>query len=217
VIASIQASQKFLSAKFDDLTNTIKQLVLDNITLKNNVQQLQNTTQQQQQQISTLSNELQEVRQELLQKDLVLTGLPNLTNINVDVVLTKASEIYNFPLSDIANTEIISGINKISKKPFSMIFMTMKTVNSKREILSKQKSIGPILWDQLTEGVPENLKANKIRFNNRLTQYKQSILNEGKKFSRENQLNVPFVWDKNGRKPMPLGLLCSIHWLILNL
>jgi hypothetical protein len=34
VIASIQASQNFLSSKFDKLTNTVKQLALDNVALK---------------------------------------------------------------------------------------------------------------------------------------------------------------------------------------
>jgi hypothetical protein len=199
VIASVLASQEFLSSKFDALSLTIKQLVQDNITLKNDVQQLQNTTHLQQQQIVTLSNELQEVRQELLQKDLVLTGLPNLASIGPDIILAKAAEIYNFPLTDVMNSEIISGINKISKKPFNMIFLTMRTESSKRDILAKQKSIGPIVWDQLTSGVPDNLKTNKLRFNSRLTKYKQSILNEGKKFSYENKQSVPFVWEKFGK------------------
>jgi hypothetical protein len=51
----------------------------------------------------------------------------------------------------------------------------------------------------LTENLPDNLKTNKLRFSNRLTQYKQNILIEGKKFSKDNKEKVPYVWEKNGR------------------
>lgn len=199
VIESVLKSQNFLSSKFDKLDGIIQQLVLDNATLKKEVQQLQSCNHDQQQQIISLSNEMQEVKQQLLQKDLVLTGLPNLPNINPDTILSKVSEIYEFNLQDIDTTEIITGISKINKKPFNMIFVTMRSLKSKRHIIDKQKSLGPIVWDQLFDSVAENYKTNKVRFNNRLTQYKQSILIEGKKFSKDNKDNVPFVWEKNGR------------------
>jgi hypothetical protein len=108
--------------------------------------QLQTTTQQQQQQITSLSNDLQDVKQQLLQNELVLTGLPDLNNISADTIFAKVSEIYGLSNDNIASTQIISGFNKINKKPFSIIFITMRSAESKRVILNKQKTAGPILW-----------------------------------------------------------------------
>jgi hypothetical protein len=200
VIATIRASQDFLSSKFDELTKTVTQLTLDNVVLKKDVLQLKTTTQQQQQQqITSLSNDLQDVKQQLLQNELVLTGLPDLNNVSIDTIFGKVSEIYGMSNDNIASTQIISGYNKINKKQFSLVFIKMRSTESKRDILNKQKTVGPILWDQLAEDVPDNLKTNKLRFSNRLTQYKQNILIEGKKISKENKEKVPFVWEKNGR------------------
>jgi hypothetical protein len=199
VIASVRESQQFLSSKFDEFNATIKQLISDNHTLKKDVHQLQTTSTHQQQQITTITNELQEVKQQLLQKDLVLSGLPNLANISADTIMLKVSQIYDVDQNDIEYKQVITGKNKISKTPFNMMFLTMRTVLAKQNILSKQKTIGPILWDQLTLNVPENIKMNKIRFNNRLTQHKQYMLTEGKNFSKNNKEHVPFVWDKNGK------------------
>jgi hypothetical protein len=146
-----------------------------------------------------LTNELQDVKQLFLQNDLVLTGLPDLKSFNVNTLLQKIAEIYQFAIGNFASTNIISGINKATQKPFNLMFISMRSADLKMFVLSKQKSVGPILWDQLAENVPENVKTNKLRFNGRLTQYKQSILVEGKAFSKENRDKVPYVWEKNGR------------------
>jgi hypothetical protein len=92
VIAEVRASQELISKKFDKFYKAVQELTLANASIKKDVQGLQTTTSQYHHQISSLTVELQDVKQQLLQKDLVVSGLPNLTNIIPDTILAKTAE-----------------------------------------------------------------------------------------------------------------------------
>jgi hypothetical protein len=194
ILTQVQASQNFLSEKFDSFDARMAQLIIDSTAAKKDIEQLRETDQQQQQHIDFLANHVEEIEQRYLNNDLVFSGLPNLENINTSTILNKVSEIYNFPSDSITRYETISGLSKVSKKPFNIIFVTLISNTIKQHILNKQKAMGNVMWGQLLPDVPDNLKINKIYMKTRLTPFKQSILNACQSFGKEKKTQIPFVW-----------------------
>jgi hypothetical protein len=194
VLMELKTSQDHLGEKFDRFEDRMNQLTADSIAAKKDITNLQQVDQQQQQQIDYLAIHIEEIEQRSVNNDLVFSGLPNLEHIPTETVLKRICELYGFVMQHISKYETISGISKLSKKPFNMVFVTLVTNTLKQHILNKQKELGPIMWDQLLAEVPENLKMNKIYIKTRLTPKKQLILNECKIFSKQNKIQIPFAW-----------------------
>jgi hypothetical protein len=196
ILKEILESQKFIIGKFDLFEKTIADLMAENKTLHENVIKLQHTSKQQEKQIENLTCELNFCKQKLLEKDVVITGMPNLSNIKPELVLQKIDTVLGFGMSNIDQWYVMSGKNRITKQPYNNICVKFITNRAKQKVIAKQFENGPLLWGQLFDDADPNIAQNKIFIIERLTPDYLTILNAARRLRDDGALT--YVWHKNG-------------------
>jgi Mg2+ and Co2+ transporter CorA len=87
MLRDIKKSQQFLADKFDAFEKIVAKLLTENKNLNDNITTLQQNSAQQEQKIENMFTEVNYYKQKLLEKDVVIGGLPNLENIKPETVL----------------------------------------------------------------------------------------------------------------------------------
>jgi hypothetical protein len=194
LLKEVKNSQDFLSEKFDNFKKELAQLNIDSVKAKKDIIGLKEVDKVQQQQLDALAVHVEELDQQAINNDLVITGLPNLQSVTVETILNTICRVYGFPIQQITRCEAVTGNSKTNNKQFQLLFVTTLANSVKLFILSKQKEIGQICWGQLMAEVPESFKLNKLLIKPRLTRHKQSLLNDCRNFSQLYKAQIPYTW-----------------------
>ncbi len=196
ILKEIRDSQKFIVGKFDSFEKTVAELLAENKNLHESVIKLQQVSNQQEKQIENITSELNFYKQKLLEKDVVISGAPNLNNIRPETVLEKIDAVLGFGMSNIDQWYVMSGKNRVTKKPYNNICVKLTNNEAKQKIIAKQSTNGPLLWGQLFDNVEPNIAQNKVFIIERLTPDNLTILNAARRLRDEGTLT--YVWHKNG-------------------
>jgi hypothetical protein len=192
----IRKSQNFLSSRFESFENRLEELVADNKVMKKEITTLTAKVDCQQEQIDGLNREVNTIKQRSLAKDVVISGLPDLNNISSESIVKTINNAYGFGMEKISNMYVTKGFSKVGKTTYNNIVISFCDTNTKNKILQQQKEIGPILWSQLMNGVPENLCSRQIFIAERLTPFNLSLLNACRDLRAKKK--ITFAWSKYG-------------------
>jgi hypothetical protein len=195
MLRDIKKSQQFLADKFDAFEKIVANLLTENKNLNDNITTLQQNSTQQEQKIENMFTEVNYYKQKLLEKDVVIGGLPNLENIKPETVLEKIDKIYNFGLQNVDQIFAITGKNRLTKKPYNNIIIKFTSNRAKECLINQQSEKGLLLWGQLYDDLEPNLAQNKIFINERLTPENLTILNAARKLRNDGVL--VYVWHKH--------------------
>jgi len=196
ILKEIRDSQKFIVEKFELFEKTVADLMAENKNLHESVIKLQQANNHQEKQIDNITSELNFYKQKLLEKDVVISGVPNLNNMRPETVLEKIDTVLGFGMSNIDQWYVMSGKNRITKKPYNNICVKLTTYEAKQKIIANQSGDGPLLWGQLFDNVEPNIALNKVFIIERLTPDNLTILNAARRLRDDGALT--YVWHKNG-------------------
>jgi hypothetical protein len=196
ILKEIRETQKFIVARFDSFEKTVGDLLAENKNLHENITKLQQSSNKQEKQIELITSELNFCKQKLLEKDVIITGVPNLTNMKPEIVLEKIDAVVGFGMSNIDQWYVMTGTSRITKKPYTNICVKFTSYQAKQKVIANQSENGPILWSQLFENLNLSLAQNKIIVIERLTPDNLTILNAARRLRDGGALT--YVWHKNG-------------------
>jgi hypothetical protein len=196
MLKDIQESQKFISDKFDVFEKKLEQVLVDNKKMKEEITSLNQKVDSQQTLIDGLNTEVNIIKQSFLEKDIVISGLPDLNNISCETIAQSIDRVYNFGMQNITKIFINKGFSKYGKTTYNNIIVSFCNTAVKDEVLNKQKTLGPILWGQLPNNTPENLSAKRIFIAERLTPYNLLLLNACRDLRTKKK--ITYAWSKYG-------------------
>jgi Baculovirus FP protein len=196
MFTDIRESQEFISSRFEMFDKKLESALKDNKEMKMAITALTAKVDFQQTRMDYLESELNSLQQQNLAKDVVISGLPDLSNISCESVAKSIDEAYGYGVENISNMYIKKGTSKIGNKPYNNIVISFCNTNTKNKILQQQKEMGAILWSQLMDRLPENEHSRQIFIAERLTPSNLSLLN----FCRELRMKkkITYAWSKFG-------------------
>jgi hypothetical protein len=196
LLKEVLRSQQFITKRFDDFDKKVENLLIDNKQINKNIQTLQQNDQQQQNVINSMTVQVNEMKQKLLERDIVLSGLPDLKKIKPESVLEIISTTCKFELREIENWYAVSGNNKGNNKPYNNIFITFCSKRTKNELLLWKKTHGPLFWGQIFDNLDVNIQQKLVFINEKLIPEYMHLVNEGKKLVNEKKM--AFAWHRDG-------------------
>jgi hypothetical protein len=196
MLREIQESQRFISDKFDIFEKKLEQVLVDNKKMKEEITSLNQKVDFQQTLIDGLNTEVNVMKQRFLEKDVVISGLPDLNNISCETIAQSIDRVYNFGMQNISKIFINKGFSKYGKTTYNNIIISFCNTAVKEQVLNKQKMLGPILWGQLLNNTPENLCAKRIFIAERLTPHNLLLLNACRDLRTKKK--ITFAWSKFG-------------------
>jgi hypothetical protein len=192
----IRKSQNFFSSRFESFEKRLEELVANNKEMKKEITTLTAKVDCQQDHIDGLNREVNILKQRSLAKDVVISGLPDLNNISSESCQNHQQFIRVWHGKNLQKVYVTKGFSKVGKTTYNNIVISFWDTNTKNKILQQQKEIGPILWSQLMNDVPENLCSKQIFIAERLTPFNLSLLNACRDLRAKKK--ITFAWSKFG-------------------
>lgn len=129
--------------------------------------------------VASLQSEINFLKQMQLDRDLLITGIPN-SITNMDDILSKLNKIFNFGLNNVESKYLRTITNRRSgrsgKGTFNQIIIKMMNINSKNIIMDKVRANGPIFLKQMYPSLGSDKDTIIVR--ERLTQNNNIIMKE---------------------------------------
>lgn len=143
--------------------------------------------------VHTTKQEINNIKQNNMCNDVVITGIPESVNENLLSVVNESLIQYHMSIKEADVKQIYRLKNKCSgiNAPVLMVFRDEKI---KSLILQNQKKLGPILLRSFVDKIPES-DFRKIIFKHRVTKENLQLLRETRKFGRE--MDYKYVWTYN--------------------
>jgi predicted RNase H-like nuclease (RuvC/YqgF family) len=215
ILISIQSSLELLNKRFDKQEQIVEKLEVSLGELSSRLEQQQQkiselseantklqqeseTIQQNQHYFNTeidfLKGELNDLQQQRMNKDIIISNLPIVDNLDTKTVIEKILQLFEIDQSVISKQYNV--IN--TSRKYHHINVTFTTEEAKIAFLDKKKEHGVLLWQQL---LPENLltdsnKIYEIYVNEKLTQFNLELLREARKVQKSGL--VKFAWHQGG-------------------
>lgn len=145
--------------------------------------------------IITVKKELNELKQQHICDDIVITGIPETKNENLLEIVNSLLVQYEIVIKS-TDLKSIFRLKNMKCGVNSPILLVLKNEKVKCEIMEKQKHSGPIIIHQNIETASTN--PLKVFFKHRLTLENLHLLRNVRKFCRENSYR--FVWTTNDAK-----------------
>lgn len=188
-------SQQFISNQIDDFAKKQNQLINDNKELKQQVKKNCFKTTQLESKVIELESELNDIKQEKLANQIVISGIPKIPNEKLAEVLVKIGGKLEV---NIKEDEIISArrMEKSATESINYtapILVTLRNVQLKTELLQKQKTLGKLITDQ----IQLEPKGKMIYINEFVTEHTLRLFAKTKKAALEK--NYKYVWIQNAR------------------
>lgn len=195
MLKTLYHSQQFISNQIDDFAKKQNQLINDNKELKQQVKKNSFKTTQLESKVIELESELNDIKQEKLANQIVISGIPKVPNEKLADVLVKIGGKLEVNIKD---EEIISArrmekSNSESNNYTAPILVTFRNVQLKTELLQKQKMLGKLVTDQ----VDLEPKGKMIYINEFVTEHTLRLFAKTKKLAVEK--NYKYVWIQNAR------------------
>lgn len=188
-------SQQFISSQIDDFTRKQNQLINDNKELKHQVKKNSIKTTEFETKVIELESELNDIKQEKLANQIVISGIPKKPNENLlelTINVGKKLEV-NLKEDEIISARRMEKSNVEANKYIAPILITFRNNNLKAELLKNQKTMGKVTTDQL-EMEP---KGKLIYLNEYVTDHTLRLFAKTKKAALVK--NYKYVWIQNAR------------------
>lgn len=196
VTSAIEASQEFLSAKFDDIVSDFSNLKAENEILKQEIEILKKSNDNLTGAVHKLEINVDKTNKLTTSKNLMIFGVPIIPNENVSELVAKI--FTSLGLS--AETDAITSSSRIftnikshnSLIPIRVIF---KSVEAKEEIFNKKKLTGQLLSTTIDPLLLLHGKATTISIRDELTPLSLEIMKD----LRESQTKLKIKYICSGR------------------
>lgn len=203
ITSAIEASQNFLSEKFEKISSDFSNLKSENEKLKTEVNELKLSQRSLSTTVSTLEMNFDKINKESVSKNIVLLGMPSSPNENVtDLSLKTFKQIgANISADSIVSASrfFTRAANKgktITNTPIP-IRIVFKDAAVKDMILDKKSEYGQLVSTAIDRSLVMNGNGSRIAIREELTAFSQNLLKE----MRESQssLKIKYVWPgRNG-------------------
>lgn len=197
ITASIEKSQEFLAAKFDEIVADFKDLKVENEKLKNEIDQLKNSQNQLKSEVHKLEAIVDKSDKAALDNNIVLWGIPASPDENLLNVVDKLFHCLGLEVNSnvVTSAERIFDNNKNNNTlvPIRIVFCDKK---SKEKVLDRKKQFGKLLSTAIDEKFVVNGRALNVTLRDELSPLSLELLKE----LRESQelLNIKYVWTGRG-------------------
>lgn len=203
ITSAVEASQNFLSEKFDKIASDFTDLKTENEKLKLELKHVKHSNSS----LSTIVNKLEmnfdKVNRQSVSSNVVILGMPSLASENVsDLVLKTFKQIgANLTPDSIASASrfYTRGSTKDNKNrnTFIPIRVILKDSAMKDFVLDKKAEFGQLVSTSIDKSLVINGNGSKIAIREELTAFSQNLLKEMRE--SQNMLNIKYVWPgRNG-------------------
>lgn len=191
LMSAIQTMDEKLNKRMDN----IDQIIGEFKNLKKDFHKLEKSQENQAKELSSVKLELNTIKQNLLDSDIIITGVPDTLTGNsmLDTVNIVLKEL-KVKVTEADVKSCFRMRNKNNKSGTSPICIEFHSKTLRAAIFDHQKRIGPILLSSVDKSVPIGDK-RKIFVQKRLTPFYQDLLASARKFKVDN--NWKFVWVQN--------------------
>lgn len=186
LMRAIQAMDEKLNKRMDNIETIIGEFK----NIKKDFLKLEKNQEIQAKELSAVKFELNTIKQNLLDSDIIIVGVPDTITDTVNTVLVHLK-------AKVTEADVKSCYrmrNKNNKSGSSPICVELYSKTLRGAIFDHQKRIGPVLLSSVDKSVPATDK-RKIFVQRRLTPFYQDLLASARKFKVEN--NWKFVWVQN--------------------
>ena len=203
ITSAVEASQNFLSEKFDKIASDFTELRTENEKLKLEIKHVKHS----QSSLSAIVNKLEmnfdKVNRQSVSSNVVILGMPSCSNENVSELVLKTFKHIGANITPdlivsasrfYTQTNRKGNTNKNMPIPIRIIFndSTVKDI-----VLDKKAEFGQLFSSSIDKSLVINGNGSKIAIREELTAFSQNLLKE----MRESQslLNIKYVWPgRNG-------------------
>lgn len=196
ITATVEKSQEFLSAKFDEIVTDFKDLKTENEKLKREIECLKNTQNQLQSTVYKLETNVDKSDKTCLDKNAVIWGIPTEDGENVFDLVEKMLLCLGLN----ANNKYVTSAdrmfpNKPAKElvPIRIVFCNKET---KEIVFNQKKQFGTLLSTVINPKFTTNGKATTVTLRDELTPLSLELLKELRK--SQGLLNIKYVWAGRG-------------------
>lgn len=191
ILKGLYQSVNFLAEGYEDFKNKIKQLELENNTLKMETESLHKRVQY-------METDYYLEQQQKLHKHITIHGIPQQKNDEIEnTIISLASKLnVNIDSTNIISCRTMNNKNNSNKTP--IIIVEFNDLQIKQQLQTQCKSNGPLLLSQILKHTKNtNMEHKQIYINDYLCTYIKQLLEKAKNIQK--QCNIKFVWSKNGK------------------
>lgn len=203
ITSAVEASQNFLSEKFDKISSDFSDLKTENEKLKLELSEVKDSHRSLSAVVNTLEMNFDKVNRQSVSNNVVILGMPSLPNENVtDLALKTFKQIGAIVTSDsiVSASRFFTRTNNKNNKvsnitvPIRIIF---KDTATKDFVLDKKTEFGQLLSSTIDKSLLVNGNGSRIAIREELTAFSQNLLKEMRQ--SQNILKIKYVWPgRNG-------------------
>jgi hypothetical protein len=219
ILKAIEKSLEVLSNRFEkqeqsilklentlsDMRNQINQqaenivkLNHDNIQLQKEISNLKEYHQKSEAEHDKTKADINEINQDKLMKDILITNLPINNNFSTTQIVEKVFQILNCDVGSITKQYSVLHNKTAFNTNFHHINISFTHESAKENFLKRKKDNGPIFWQQI---LPHSLltddnKLREIYVNEKLTYYNLELLREARK--KQKTAILKYAWHQRG-------------------
>jgi hypothetical protein len=187
-----------LVGRFNEQQQVVMKLSEDNKLLLEENEAFKKTHHFLSSEINILKSKMNEIQQEKINNEVLITHLPINSEIDVEVLTDKLVKLFCCDSRNIIKKQSILNNKTGAKQNYHHISLTFKDDISKQSFLSKKKQHGPIFWKQFFPGsmMTDDNNNFQIYINEKLTIDNLQLLREAKKMCKSGKLM--FAWSQRG-------------------
>lgn len=192
-VKAIEASQSFLSSKFDELANDVRTLKTDHSQLSKDVDVLLQENQSVCSRVNELELELDRVNRAVISANAILVGLPMLKNEDTLELVKRVATAINCNIPDGAVVEakrLSSKNKKDAATKTTPIKITFTDVKYKEHLFACKKTHGQLLQTAVDPRFTNT--TGKVILRDELTSFGMNLLSESR--GTQALIEYKFIW-----------------------
>lgn len=203
ITSAVEASQNFLSEKFDKIASDFSDLKIENEKLKHELNDVKHSQHSLSAVVSTLEVNFDKVNRQSVSNNVVILGMPSLPNedvVNLALKTFKQIGANITPDSIVSVSRFFTRANNKGNKiinttiPIRIIF---KDTAMKEFVLDKKMEFGQLLSTSIDKSLMINGNGSRIAIREELTAFSLNLLKEMRQ--SQNTLKIKYVWPgRNG-------------------
>lgn len=192
IMAAIKALDDKLNIRIDKIENQ-NQIVIENIeNLTKQYKVLESEQKKIRNDLSNIQLELEVVKQQNIQTDIVIIGVPDNQDNTISAV-TNVLKQYKITLTDTDYHRIYRLKNRNNNSGYTPICVELNSRTFKAAIFAQKRKYGPILLaNSVATGSSSTNESKKIIVKHRMTPYFTNLLKEVYKYKDTH--NYKFAW-----------------------
>lgn len=192
----LMSAIRTMDDKLNKRMDNIEKIIAEFKNIKENLVKLQKKQEDQSQELKTITEDLHTIKQNLLDSDFIITGVPELVSEEISTIDTVTNILKNIKIKisegDVKSCFRMRNKNNKSECPPICVELFSKTLRA--AIFIQQKKQGPVLLSSIDKSV-NDADTRKIYIQSRLTPFHLELLRDSRKFKTDN--NYKFVWFQN--------------------